>query len=81
MEDIRIVQRGEMFEVLQGNRTSLELSFDEALGLIASLMMPEKRHCLGWMRTKEEHQKRRDMFKKNSEDIDKLINENGKVKE
>lgn len=60
MEDIRIVQRGEMFEVLQGNRTSLELSFDETLGLIASLIMPKKRHCLGWMQTKEEHQKRRE---------------------
>ena len=81
MKDIRIIHHGAMFEVVQGNKTSEELSFDEALGLVASLMMPEKRHCLGWMMTKEEHQKRRDMFKKNSEDIDKLINENGKVEE
>lgn len=81
MEDIRIIQRGEMFEVVQGDKTSEELSFDEALGLLAALMMPAKRNSLGWMQTKEEHQKRRDMFKKNSEDIDKLINENGKVKE
>ncbi|MGL5262614.1 MAG: hypothetical protein ACRC9P_09545 [Bacteroides sp.] len=81
MEDIRIIQHGAMFEVVQGNKTSEELCFEEALGLLASLMMSEKRPCLSWMKTKEEHQKRRDMFKKNSEDIDKLINENGKVEE
>ena len=69
MEDIRIIHRGEMFEVVQGDKTSEELSFDETLGLIASLIMPKKRHCLGWMQTKEEHQKRRDMFKSYSEDI------------
>lgn len=61
MEDIRIIHRGKMFEVVQGDKTSEELSFDETLGLIASLIMPMERHCLGWMQTKEEHQKRRDI--------------------
>ena len=69
MEDIKIIHRGKTFEVVQGDKTSEELSFDETLGLIASLIMPKKRHCLGWMQTKEEHQKRRDMLKSYSEDI------------
>ena len=70
MEDIRIIHHSEyLFEVVQGDKTSEMLGFEEALGLIASLMMPEKRPCLNWMQTKEEHQKRRDMFKSYSEDI------------
>ena len=46
MKDIRIIHRGEMFEVVQGGKTSEELSFDETLGLIASLIMPKKRQYL-----------------------------------
>lgn len=69
MEDIRIVQHGRnSFEIIQGNKTSEELGYDEALGLLASLMMPENRPCLHWMKTKEEHQKRRDMFTKEVEE-------------
>ena len=43
MEDIKIIHRGKTFEVVQGDKTSEELSFDETLGLIASLIMPKKR--------------------------------------
>lgn len=42
------------FEVFQGNKSSDELNFDEMLGLITSLTIPEHCPCLLWMKTKEQ---------------------------
>lgn len=43
MTDITIKQNNNgCFEVFQGNKSSGELSFDEMLGLIAALTMPER---------------------------------------
>ena len=42
------------FEVFQGDKSSGELSFDEMLGLITSLTIPEHCPCLLWMKTKEQ---------------------------
>ena len=42
------------FEVFQGGKSSGELGYDEMLGLITSLTMPESRPCLQWMKTKEQ---------------------------
>ena len=57
MEDIKIIKKGEVFTVIQGDKSSSELTFDEALGLIATIMMPKEKHCLRWLKTKEEHKK------------------------
>lgn len=55
MTDITIKQYNNgCFEVFQGNKSSGELSFDEMLGLIASLTMPERCPNLLWMKTKEQ---------------------------
>ena len=55
MEDITIKQYNNgCFEVFQGNKNSDELSFDEMLGLITSLTIPEHCPCLLWMKTKEQ---------------------------
>ena len=55
MEDITIKQYNNgCFEVFQGNKSSDELSFDEMLGLITSLTIPEHCPCLLWMKTKEQ---------------------------
>lgn len=55
MEDITIKQYNNgYFEVFQGDKSSGELSFDEMLGLITSLTIPEHRPCLLWMKTKEQ---------------------------
>lgn len=32
------------------------LSYDEALGLLASLIVPEDRRCMQWLKTKEQHE-------------------------
>ena len=50
MEDITIKQYNNgYFEVFQGDKSSGELSFDEMLGLITSLTIPEHCPCLLWM--------------------------------
>lgn len=55
MEDITIKQYDNgCFEVFQGGRSSGELGYDEMLGLITSLAMPERRPCLQWMKTNEQ---------------------------
>ena len=55
MEDITIKQYNNgYFEVFQGDKSSGELSFDEMLGLITSLTIPERCPCLLWMKTKEQ---------------------------
>lgn len=45
------------FNVIQGGKYSGLLGYDEMLGLVSALTMPEKRPCLQWMRTLEEHDK------------------------
>ena len=55
MEDITIKQYNNgYFEVFQGDKSSGELSFDEMLGLIAALTIPEICLSLLWMKTKEQ---------------------------
>ena len=55
MIDITIKQYDNgCFEVFQGNKSSDELSFDEMLGLIAALTIPESCLSLLWMKTKEQ---------------------------
>ena len=55
MTDITIKQYDNgYFEVFQGDKSSGELSFDEMLGLITSLTIPERCPCLQWMKTKEQ---------------------------
>lgn len=55
MEDITIKQYNNgCFEVFQGNKSSDALSFDEMLGLITSLTIPEHCPCLLWIKTKEQ---------------------------
>ena len=65
MEDITIKRHENgCFEVLQGNRTSDHLGWDEMLGTIAALTMPETqpRPCTLWMKTKEQHEVERKLF-------------------
>nr|DAI87522.1 MAG TPA: hypothetical protein [Caudoviricetes sp.] len=57
MTDITIKHNNNgCFEVFQGNKSSDELSFDEMLGLIAALTIPERCPSLLWMKTKEQRE-------------------------
>lgn len=50
---------GGAFNVVQGNRYSDTLSYDEMLGLVSALTIAKEPNCLRWMQTKEEHETRR----------------------
>ena len=50
------------FTVKQGDKYAEFVTYDEMLGLISQLTMPEERHCKAWMRTQEEHQALRDSW-------------------
>jgi hypothetical protein len=41
--------------VTYGNKYADGLGYDEMLGLVAAITMPEKRPALHWLRTKEDH--------------------------
>lgn len=53
---------GGSFRVEDGPRYNEGLTFDEMLGVIASLTMPEHRPCLQWMQTKEQHYAREQFY-------------------
>jgi hypothetical protein len=44
------------FDVVVGDKSTDQLSFDEMLGVIAQLTIPKNKRCLNWLKTKEEHE-------------------------
>lgn len=65
MEDIIIKKSEEdgCFDVHVGNRSTGPLSFDEMLGTVAQLTVPDSKRCLSWLMTKEQHEAFRKRFK------------------
>lgn len=57
MKDILIKKNADGFSVEQDNRRADTLSFDECLGLVATLIIPDEqeRVNLRWMRPKEKN--------------------------
>ena len=55
MDKITIEAAEYGFKVSQGDKYA-EVGWDEMLGLVAALTMPESRPCLQWMKTKEQHE-------------------------
>lgn len=47
------------WKVTYGDKYADWLCYDEMLGLVSALTMPEKRPTLQWLKTKEEHERRR----------------------
>ena len=75
MEKI-IIEHSEKFgfKITQGDKYSGKMCYDEMLGLISSLTMPENRPNLHWMRTEEEYE----VIKKHHEEIFESLNNNKK---
>ncbi len=48
-------ERHKGFRVTQGDKYADALGFDEMLGVLVTLTMPEQRPHLQWMKTKEQH--------------------------
>lgn len=44
------------FDVVYGDKSTGQLTFDEMLGTIAQLTMPDNKRCLSWLKTKKEHE-------------------------
>lgn len=55
MDDIIIKKNDGHYTIIQGEKSSVELGYDEMLGLLVSLTLPEQRPCLQWMKTDFEH--------------------------
>lgn len=45
------------WKVTKGDCYADGLCYEEMIGLVISLSMPDKRPCLHWMKTEEEHRK------------------------
>lgn len=63
---------GGAFNVVQGNKYSDTVSYDELLGLVSALTIAKEPNCLRWMKTKEEHEAAFDSLKKAAEDISEV---------
>lgn len=44
------------FDVHVDNKSTDQLSFDEMLGVITQLTVPDNKRCLQWLKTKEQHE-------------------------
>lgn len=62
MEDIIIKKSEGHYTIIQGNKSSVELGYDEMLGLLVALTLPKKRPCLQWMKTDFEHKEQKKRF-------------------
>lgn len=56
MEKIIIEKLEHGYNVIQGDKYSDQLGWDEMIGLVSTLTMPKERIHLQWMKTKEEHE-------------------------
>ena len=65
-------ERWRGFTVTQGDKYADALGFDEMLGVIVTLTMPEKTPHRQWMKTKEQHEKEYDIIR----EISKKHNKN-----
>lgn len=55
MEKITIeLHEKDGFTVSQGSKSAIGLGYDEMLGLISAMTLPEKRGILHWLRTEEQ---------------------------
>lgn len=51
------------FEVLYDEKRTGDLGFDEMLGLVAAITMPQKRPCMQWLKTEEWHKEEAKRYK------------------
>lgn len=63
--EIKIVKVEYGWNVIHGDKYADGLGWDEMLGLVAALTMPESKPMLGWLKTEAEHKAWRDRIKTN----------------
>lgn len=56
-EDIIIKQLPEGgFDVIYGDKRTDHIGYDEVLGIVSAITMPDNRPCLHWLQTEAQHQ-------------------------
>jgi hypothetical protein len=58
------------WKVSHGDKYADAIGYDEMLGLVAAITMPENRPTLNWLRTADEHKARREYFDKIANDVE-----------
>ena len=53
-----------LFTVSHDNKKAIDLGYDEMLGLLTSLTMPNERPCQQWLWTKEQYKAWESKYKK-----------------
>ena len=62
------------WNVTVGDRYADQLGYDECLGLVATLIVNNSpKNCLGWLKTKEQHEAWLQGISKNSKDSEETI--------
>lgn len=51
-----VEQTGDGYTVTQGDKYADHLAYDEMIGVVSAVMMPENRPCVGWLRTKDQYE-------------------------
>lgn len=61
--EIKIFPRGDCYDVwvnsAEGLRTTGQLTYDETIGALTQLLMPEKRRCLDWLKFPDQRRRNR----------------------
>lgn len=61
-------EKGGSWEVSQADANASGLTYEEMLGLVAALTMPDVRPCIHWMETEAQREKRRQAFMRKDDD-------------
>lgn len=54
------------FTVTTGDKSADHLSFEEMLGLVAAITIPDTRRCLQWLQTQQQREAREARFQKSA---------------
>lgn len=60
------------WKVTSGEKYADDLSFDEMIGLITAVTMPQDRPTLHWLKTESEHQQWKDYLNKTGKIIESI---------
>ena len=54
--------------VTYGDKYADQLAYEEMLGVVAALTMPDNKPCLHWLKTEEQHKQWREGLQKSSDE-------------
>jgi len=60
---VEIFKQKKTFTVRQGQRYSDRLYWEEMIGLVAAMTIPERPLCMQWLKTQQQHDRRKSRLK------------------